>query len=66
MCGIKTVVPSNPRDARLLIAAIGPDPVVPEPKRLPCGPFDGHYDRPVTPGQATNWVRFEGHYAISG
>lgn len=50
--GLKTVVPSNPYDAKgLLIAAIeDPDPVIVlEPKRLYNGPFDGHYDRPVTP-----------------
>jgi 2-oxoisovalerate dehydrogenase E1 component beta subunit len=52
VAGLKTVVPSNPRDAKgLLIAAIeDPDPVIfLEPKRLYNGPFDGHHDRPVTP-----------------
>jgi 2-oxoisovalerate dehydrogenase E1 component beta subunit len=52
VCGLKTVVPSNPADAKgLLIAAIeDPDPVIfLEPKRLYNGPFDGHHDRPVTP-----------------
>ncbi|HEY2178221.1 MAG TPA: alpha-ketoacid dehydrogenase subunit beta [Caulobacteraceae bacterium] len=66
VAGLKTVVPSNPHDAKgLLIAAIeSPDPVIfLEPKRLYNGPFDGHYDRPVTPwskhplGEAA-----EGHY----
>ncbi len=50
--GLKTVVPSNPSDAKgLLIAAIeDPDPVIfLEPKRLYNGPFDGHHDKPVTP-----------------
>ena len=50
--GIKTVIPSNPYDAKgLLIAAIeDEDPVMfLEPKRLYNGPFDGHYNRPVTP-----------------
>jgi 2-oxoisovalerate dehydrogenase E1 component subunit beta len=50
--GLKTVVPSNPYDAKgLLISAIeDPDPVIfLEPKRLYNGPFDGHHDRPVTP-----------------
>ncbi|WP_298689854.1 alpha-ketoacid dehydrogenase subunit beta [uncultured Sphingomonas sp.] len=50
--GLKTVVPSNPYDAKgLLIAAIeDPDPVLFfEPKRIYNGPFDGHYDRPVSP-----------------
>src|SRR5687767_3268544 len=66
--GLKTVVPSNPRDAKgLLIAAIeDPDPVIfLEPKRLYNGPFNGHHDRPVTP-----WSRHElgevpdGHYTV--
>jgi 2-oxoisovalerate dehydrogenase E1 component beta subunit len=52
VAGLKTVVPSNPFDAKgLLIAAIeDPDPVIfLEPKRLYNGPFDGHHDRPITP-----------------
>jgi len=52
IAGVKTVVPSNPRDAKgLLIAAIeDDDPVIfLEPKRLYNGPFDGHHDRPVQP-----------------
>ena len=52
VCGLKTVLPSNPYDAKgLLIAAIEDnDPVIfLEPKRLYNGPFDGHYDRPVVP-----------------
>ncbi|WP_293865919.1 alpha-ketoacid dehydrogenase subunit beta [uncultured Alsobacter sp.] len=52
VAGLKTVVPSNPRDAKgLLIAAIeDPDPVIfLEPKRLYNGPFDGHPDRPIVP-----------------
>src|SRR5262249_36568955 len=66
--GLKTVVPSNPYDAKgLLIAAIeDPDPVIfLEPKRLYNGPFDGHHDRPVTP-----WSRQplgevpDGHYTV--
>lgn len=50
--GLKTVVPSNPHDAKgLLMAAIDdPDPVMfLEPKRLYNGPFDGHHDRPAKP-----------------
>ena len=49
--GLKTVMPSNPHDAKgLLIASIeDEDPVIfLEPKRLYNGPFDGHHDRPVT------------------
>lgn len=66
--GLKTVVASNPADAKgLLIAAIeDPDPVIFfEPKRLYNGPFDGHHDRPVT-----SWSKHElgevpdGHYTV--
>ena len=51
VCGLKTVIPSNPYDAKgLLIAAIeDDDPIIfLEPKRLYAGPFDGHPDRPAT------------------
>ena len=66
--GLKTVVPSNPYDAKgLLIASIEDnDPVIfLEPKRLYNGPFDGHHERPVTP-----WARHpqgevpDGHYTV--
>ncbi len=68
VAGLKTVIPSNPYDAKgLLISAIEDnDPVIFfEPKRIYNGPFDGHYDRPVTP-----WAKHpssnvpEGHYRI--
>ncbi len=52
VCGLNTVLPSNPYDAKgLLIAAIeDDDPVIfLEPKRIYNGPFDGHHDRPVVP-----------------
>ena len=68
IAGMKTVIPSNPYDAKgLLIAAIeDDDPVVFfEPKRIYNGPFDGFFDRPVTP-----WAKHpraevpEGHYTV--
>jgi 2-oxoisovalerate dehydrogenase E1 component beta subunit len=68
ICGVKTVIPSTPYDAKgLLIAAIEDnDPVIFfEPKRIYNGPFDGHYDRPVKP-----WATHpasevpDGHYTI--
>jgi len=68
VCGLKTVVPSTPYDAKgLLLASIEDnDPVIFfEPKRIYNGPFDGHYDRPVTP-----WAKYEasevpeGYYTI--
>ncbi|HYG29214.1 MAG TPA: alpha-ketoacid dehydrogenase subunit beta [Allosphingosinicella sp.] len=68
MPGIKTVIPSNPYDAKgLLIAAIEDnDPVLFfEPKRIYNGPFEGYHDRPVTP-----WAKHpaaevpDGHYSV--
>lgn len=50
--GIKTVIPSNPYDAKgLLISAIeSDDPVIFfEPKRIYNGPFDGNPDKPAVP-----------------
>ncbi len=66
--GLKTVIPSNPYDAKgLLIAAIeDDDPVIfLEPKRIYNGPFDGRFDRPVG-----TWAQHpasevpEGHYTV--
>jgi 2-oxoisovalerate dehydrogenase E1 component beta subunit len=66
--GLKTVIPSNPYDAKgLLISAIlDDDPVIfLEPKRIYTGPFDGHHDRPLTP-----WSRHpasevpDGYYTV--
>jgi 2-oxoisovalerate dehydrogenase E1 component beta subunit len=68
VAGLKTVIPSNPYDAKgLLIASIeDDDPVIfLEPKRLYNGPFDGHHDRPIT-----TWANDplgevpEGHYTV--
>jgi 2-oxoisovalerate dehydrogenase E1 component beta subunit len=68
VAGLKTVIPSNPYDAKgLLISAIEDnDPVIFfEPKRIYNGPFDGHHDRPVQP-----WSKFaessvpEGYYKV--
>jgi 2-oxoisovalerate dehydrogenase E1 component beta subunit len=66
--GLKTVIPSNPYDAKgLLIASIeDDDPVIfLEPKRLYNGPFDGHHERPIVP-----WSQHplgdvpSGHYTV--
>ena len=66
--GIKTVMPSNPYDAKgLLISAIeSDDPVVFfEPKRIYNGPFDGDPDKP-----SVSWASHpkgevpEGHYTV--
>jgi 2-oxoisovalerate dehydrogenase E1 component beta subunit len=68
VCGIKTVIPSTPYDAKgLLIAAIEDnDPVIFfEPKRIYNGPFDGHYARPAKSwaGHADAMVP-DGYYRI--
>ncbi|MEP7131242.1 MAG: alpha-ketoacid dehydrogenase subunit beta [Sphingomicrobium sp.] len=68
VAGVKTVIPSTPYDAKgMLIAAIEDnDPVLFfEPKRIYNGPFDGFFDRPLTP-----WAKHpasdvpEGYYRI--
>jgi 2-oxoisovalerate dehydrogenase E1 component beta subunit len=68
ICGVKTVVPSTPYDAKgLLIAAIEDnDPVIFfEPKRIYNGPFSGYYDHPVEPWSKHNGCYVpEGHYRI--
>ncbi len=66
--GLKTVIPSNPYDAKgLLISAIEDDDPVMffEPKRIYNGPFDGHHDRAITPlsKHAASEVP-EGHYTV--
>jgi 2-oxoisovalerate dehydrogenase E1 component beta subunit len=64
VCGIKTVIPATPYDAKgLLIAAIEDnDPVVFfEPKRIYNGPFTGYYDRPVEP-----WSKHDGSAVPEG
>lgn len=68
VAGLKTVIPSNPADAKgLLLAAIeDPDPVIfLEPKRLYNGPFDGHHDRPVVPWKKHEAGEVEaGYYTV--
>jgi 2-oxoisovalerate dehydrogenase E1 component beta subunit len=67
--GLKTVIPSNPYDAKgLLLAAIeDDDPVIFfEPKRAYNGPFDGRRDRPVKSwaGHPQSDVP-QGHYTVA-
>ena len=66
--GLKTVIPSNPYDAKgLLLASIEEDdPVVfLEPKRLYNGPFDGRYDQPVETWKGHELAEVpEGHYTV--
>jgi 2-oxoisovalerate dehydrogenase E1 component beta subunit len=68
VAGVKTVIPSNPYDAKgLLIAAIEDnDPVLFfEPKRIYNGPFDGFFDRPLTPWAKADAADVpEGYYTV--
>jgi 2-oxoisovalerate dehydrogenase E1 component beta subunit len=68
VCGLKTVIPSNPYDAKgLLISAVeDDDPVVFfEPKRLYHGPFSGHPDRPAVPWAGHRLAAVpEGYYTV--
>ena len=68
VCGLRTVMPSNPYDAKgLLIASIeNNDPVIfLEPKRLYNGPFNGHHDKPVVPwSQHPMGEVPEGYYTV--
>lgn len=68
VCGLKTIIPSNPHDAKgLLIAAIeDDDPVIfLEPKRLYNGPFDGHHERPIVPWSSSELGELpSGYYTV--
>ncbi|HKE39408.1 MAG TPA: alpha-ketoacid dehydrogenase subunit beta [Casimicrobiaceae bacterium] len=68
VCGLRTVMPSNPHDAKgLLIASIEcDDPVIfLEPKRIYNGPFDGHHERPVVPWTGHPLAEVsEDHYTV--
>jgi len=68
VAGLKTVIPSNPYDAKgLLIAAIeDDDPVLfLEPKRLYNGPFAGYHERPVQSwSDHPDSLVPEGHYTV--
>ena len=68
VCGLRTIVPSNPYDAKgLLISAIEcNDPVIfLEPKRLYNGPFDGRHDQPVVPWSKHPMSQVpEGYYKV--
>jgi 2-oxoisovalerate dehydrogenase E1 component beta subunit len=66
--GLKTVIPSNPYDAKgLLLAAIEDDDpvIVLEPKRLYNGPFDGRHDQTLKTWAGLPEAEVpEGHYTV--
>ncbi len=68
VAGLKTVIPSNPIDAKgLLIAAIEDDDSVVffEPKRIYNGPFEGYHDRPLVPWSKHDLGEVpEGYYRV--
>ena len=68
VCGLRTVMPSNPYDAKgLLISSIEcDDPVIfLEPKRIYNGPFDGHHDKPVVPWKEQRQAQVpDGYYTV--
>jgi len=68
VCGLKTIIPSNPYDAKgMLISAIeDDDPVIfLEPKRLYNGPFDGHHDQKIQPWSSHEMSQVpDGHYTV--
>ena len=68
VCGLRTVMPSNPHDAKgLLIASIEcDDPVIfLEPKRIYNGPFDGHHERPLVSWSGHPLAEVpDGHYTV--
>jgi len=68
VCGVRTVMPSNPHDAKgLLVASIEcDDPVIfLEPKRIYNGPFDGHHERPLVPWTGHPLAEVpEDHYVV--
>lgn len=68
VCGLKTVIPSNPYDAKgMLISAIeDDDPVIfLEPKRIYNGPFDGNPNKAATPWNTHPKGDVpEGHYTV--
>src|ERR1700689_3627352 len=66
--GLKTVIPSNPYDAKglLLASIVDDDPVIfLEPKRVYNGPFDGRRDRPIKPWAGHPLAEVPtGHYRV--